>query len=626
MILEQINAPNDIKKIDPSQYGQLAEEIRQFILETISHTGGHLASNLGVVELTMALHLAFTLPEDKLVWDVGHQSYTHKILTGRREHFNEIRCYGGLSGFPNRRESDCDAFTTGHSSTAISAALGMAYARDLKGKENYVVAVVGDGALTGGMAYEALNNASRMKTNFIIVLNDNNMSIAKNVGGISRALENLRTARSYNDLKENVSASLSKVPGIGTQMVSQISRTKSSIKQLVIPGMIFEDMDLTYLGPIDGYDIPAMVRTFERAKRLKRAVVIHVLTKKGKGYPPAERRPEHFHGVGPFNVKTGRKVPAKKIVSYADVFSEAFCEMAAEDESIVGITAAMPEGTGLKPFARQFPKRFFDVGIAEQHAVTFAAGLASEGMKPYFCVYSSFLQRGFDQIIHDVCIQNLDVTFVIDRAGIVGSDGETHQGLFDLSYLQLIPGMSVLAPKNSRELTEMLRFSASFDGPLAIRYPRGAACTSMEEFDEPIEYGRSEWMFRESGVALLAAGSMTETAFEVREKLKEEGIAVSLINARFVMPLDEKMLEELDREHTLVVTLEENVYSGGFGEHVLARAAALRLGYEVMCIAIPNQYVEHGGVSLLKKEFGLDAESIAQRIRTRLKEREEEKR
>ncbi|MCD8053237.1 MAG: 1-deoxy-D-xylulose-5-phosphate synthase [Lachnospiraceae bacterium] len=616
MILEQINQPNDIQKIDPDQYGALAEEIRQFILETISRTGGHLASNLGVVEMTMALHLAFHLPEDKIVWDVGHQSYTHKILTGRREGFNEIRCHGGLSGFPNRRESECDAFNTGHSSTSISAALGLAQARDMRGEDNYVVAVIGDGALTGGMAYEALNNASRMKSNFIIVLNDNEMSISENIGGISRALGRLRTAPKYNELKNNVRSALSRTPG-GSQVANRISRTKSSIKQLVIPGMIFEDMNLTYLGPVDGYDIPAMLDIFADAKRMNRAVVVHILTRKGKGYRPAERFPEHFHGVGSFDIETGKSVPPKTEASYTDVFSKVFCGMARKDERIIGITAAMPEGTGLKKFSRDFPDRFFDVGIAEQHGVTFAAGLAAGGMKPYFCVYSSFLQRGFDQVIHDVCIQKLNVTFAIDRAGIVGSDGETHQGIFDLSFLQMIPGMTVMAPKNCYELADMLRFSAAWEGPLAIRYPRGTACSKMREFRPPIVYGKSEWMFRERDIALLAAGSMVETAWEVRETLKAEGYAVSLVNARFIAPLDTEMLTALAKEHTLVVTMEENVRSGGFGEHVAAFLAGIQAACEILQIAIPDRYVEHGSVSVLKKELGLDAESICDRIRAR---------
>lgn len=496
MILDQIQKPNDIKSIDPKDYNQLAEEIRGFLLEKISATGGHLASNLGVVELTMALHLSFDLPEDKLVWDVGHQSYTHKLLTGRKDGFDEIRCYGGISGFPNRKESCCDAFNTGHSSTSISAGLGIAHARDLKGEEFSVVSVIGDGALTGGMAYEALNNASRLKSNFIIVLNDNNMSISENIGGVSRMLGNLRTAPQYNDLKANVSQNLSRVPGIGNQLVKRISMAKQGIKQLFIPGMFFENMDITYLGPVDGHNISMMVQVFQEARRLNRAVVVHVMTKKGRGYEPAERFPEAYHGVNPFVVETGKPKKEKREPNYTDVFSKVFCQMAESDPSIVGITAAMPEGVGLKRFRKLYPDRFFDVGIAEEHGVTFAAGLAAGGMKPYVCVYSSFLQRAYDQILHDVCIQNLGVTFAIDRAGLVGSDGETHQGLFDLSFLQTIPNMSILAPKNCFELADALRFSAKFDGPLAIRYPRGTASGHVRNSARPLCTGRGKSSMR----------------------------------------------------------------------------------------------------------------------------------
>ena len=614
MFLEQISQPNDIKQIAPENYPALAEEIRQHILEHISRNGGHLASNMGVVELTMALHLAFTLPEDKLIWDVGHQSYTHKILTGRRDEFASIRKHGGLSGFPNRKESDCDAFNTGHSSTSISAGLGLAQARDLRGEDFHVVSVIGDGALTGGMAFEALNNASRLKSNFIIVLNDNNMSIAENKGGISQALGKLRTAPGYNGLKENVSQALSQIPGIGTQLVDSISRTKSSLKQLVIPGMLFEDMDITYLGPVDGHDIPAMVRTLEEAKRLNRAVLVHVITKKGKGYGPAEHYPEHFHGVGPFDIATGKALEKPQSPSWTAVFSKVICEMAGKDPSIAAITAAMPEGTGLKKFAKHYPDRFFDVGIAEQHAVTFAAGLAAGGLKPYFCVYSSFLQRGFDQVIHDVCIQNQKVVFCLDRAGIVGSDGETHQGIFDLSFLTMIPGMTVMAPKSCYELADMLRFSATLPGPAAIRYPRGTAITAMKEFRPPIKFGKAEWIYREKGIALIAIGSMVETARQARKTLKEQGFSVSLVNARFAAPLDEEMLVEAAKSHTLLVTLEENVAKGGFGEHVAAALQKRNLQVKQLSIAIPDCYVEHGSVSLLLKELGLDAESVTERI------------
>lgn len=614
MILETINQPNDIKKVAPEDYPRLAEEIRAFILEKISRSGGHLASNLGVVELTMALHLSFHLPEDKLVWDVGHQSYTHKILTGRREGFDGIRSYKGLSGFPNPRESACDAFETGHSSTSVSAGLGLAKARDLTGGKNYVVSIIGDGALTGGMAYEALNNASQMKSNFIIVLNDNNRSIAENIGGISRALGKLRTAPAYNDIKENVSKGLSQIPGIGDQLVSRISRTKSSIKQLVIPGMIFEDLDIMYLGPVDGYDIPGMMKVFEEAKQVNRAVLVHVITKKGKGYAPAEADPEHFHGVGSFDLATGKPLSKPEGPSWSEVFGRTLCHMAETDPAICAITAAMPEGTGLGRFRRLFPERYFDVGIAEQHAVTFSAGLAAGGMKPYFAVYSSFLQRGFDQIIHDVCIQNLDVTLCLDRAGIVGSDGETHQGIFDLSYLMTVPHLGVMAPKNGWELMDMLQFSEEYIGPLAIRYPRGPAVTSLKEYRAPIEYGRAECIAEERGICLFALGSMVDTAAQVRDRLKEDGYEVTLVNARFAAPFDKEMLRRMAGSHVLLVTMEENVASGGFGEHVAAFCAEENLEWMVLPIALPNQYVEHGSVSILKHELGIDAENIYRRI------------
>lgn len=608
MILDQIQKPNDIQSIDPKLYGQLAEEIRQFLLEKVSATGGHLASNLGVVELTMALHLAFHLPEDKLIWDVGHQSYTHKLLTGRKEGFDEIRCYGGISGFPNRKESTCDAFNTGHSSTSISAGLGMAQARDLRGEDYAVVSIIGDGALTGGMAYEALNNASQIKSNFIIVLNDNNMSISENIGGISRMLNNLRTMPQYNDLKENVRQNLARVPEIGSRMVRRISMAKQSLKQLFLPGMFFENMDITYLGPVDGHNIASMISVFQEARRLNRAVVVHVMTQKGKGYEPAERHPEAYHGVNPFVVETGKPRKEKNQASYTDVFSKVFCQMAEKDPRVLGITAAMPDGVGLKKFGRLFPDRFFDVGIAEEHGVTFAAGLAAGGMKPYVCVYSSFLQRAYDQILHDVCIQKLPVTFAIDRAGLVGSDGETHQGLFDLSFLETIPNMTIMAPKNCYELADALRFSLTFDGPLAIRYPRGTAYRGLKEFRAPIEAGKSEILYEEGEIALFAVGTMVETACQVRERLKAKGHRVSVINARFVWPLDEEMLRRIAGSHQVLVTLEENVKSGGFGEHAAAFCAWNRLPLQVIPVAIPDNYVEHGNVEILKHQVGIDAE------------------
>lgn len=471
MILDLIEHENDIKKIPKEQLPLLAEEIREFLIENISSTGGHLASNLGAVELTMALHLSLELPKDKIIWDVGHQSYTHKILTGRRNEFDTLRKFGGLSGFPKTDESPCDTFNTGHSSTSISAGLGFVRARDLLGEDNKVVSVIGDGAMTGGMALEALNNAMELKKNFIIVLNDNEMSIAKNIGGVAMLLNNVRTQVSYEKLKNEVTENISKIPVYGDKMVGRIRNVKSSIKQLVLPESVFEDMGATYLGPIDGHDIEKLCKVFKIAKRVNNTVIVHVITKKGKGYPPAEHHPARFHGTGPFQIETGIPKFKKTKAHYTDVFSTVIRKLGERDDKIVAITAAMPDGCGLKRFANQFPERFFDVGIAEEHAVTFAAGLAMGGFKPVFAVYSSFLQRAYDQIIHDVCMQNLHVIFAIDRAGIVGSDGETHQGIFDLSYLSSIPNMTVMAPKNKWELSDMMKFAARFDGPIAVRYP-----------------------------------------------------------------------------------------------------------------------------------------------------------
>ena len=490
MLLDKICQVNDIKNIEEEDLYPLAEEIREFLIEKISVTGGHLGSNLGAVELTMALHLALNLPEDKIIWDVGHQSYTHKLLTGRKSGFENLRKYGGMSGFPKRKESDCDAFDTGHSSTSISAGLGLVKARDLKGEKYSVVAVIGDGSLTGGMAYEALNNAARLDTNYIIVLNDNNMSISENVGGVSRYLNNVRTADGYLDLRDGVYNTLKDMPKYGNQMVKFIRRAKNSFKQLVIPGMLFEDMGVTYLGPVDGHDIGQMVRVFNEAKRVKKAVLIHVLTQKGKGYLPAERHPARFHGAEPFEVETGLPTHPRTKANYTDIFSTVMTKLGQRDEKVVAITAAMPDGTGLKRFRNMYPERFFDVGIAEEHAVTFAAGLAAGGMKPIVAIYSSFLQRAYDQILHDVCIQNLPVIFAIDRAGLVGSDGETHQGIFDLSYLSSIPNMHIMAPKNKWELSDMMKYAVGFGAPIAVRYPRGEAYDGLKEHRAPSVYGK----------------------------------------------------------------------------------------------------------------------------------------
>ena len=613
MALEKINQVNDIKQIPPEEYEALAAEIREFLIEKISSTGGHLASNLGVVELTMALHLSFDFPKDKVIWDVGHQAYTHKLLTGRKAGFDGLRKYGGMSGFPKRKESECDCFDTGHSSTSISAGIGLVAARDLLGGDEHIISVIGDGALTGGMAYEALNNASRLKKNFIIVLNDNHMSIAENVGGMSEYLNGLRTNEVYTSFKSGVEQSLNRIPG-GVHLANQLKKTKSGIKQLLIPGMLFEDMGITYLGPVDGHDITKLLDVFRKARRVKGAVLVHVLTKKGKGYEPAERHPARFHGAEPFDIETGLPKNRRKKANYQDVFSTCMVKLGQRHEHVVAITAAMPDGTGLKRFRNMYPDRFFDVGIAEEHAVTFAAGLAAGGIRPIFAVYSSFLQRAYDQVLHDVCIQNLPVIFAIDRAGLVGSDGETHQGIFDLSYLSSIPNMHIMAPKNKWELSDMLKFAVGFDGPLALRYPRGEAYDGLKEFRSPIAYGKSELLYEEEDIAILAVGSMVKTAEQVRRKLKEIGYSCTLVNARFVKPVDTDMITELSKDHRLLVTMEENVQSGGYGEKVQDWIVQKKLPTAVLNISIPDEYVEHGNVDILYEEVGIDAESVTKRI------------
>lgn len=614
MLLDNITKANDIKNIRPEDYDILAEEIRTFLIEKISKTGGHLGSNLGAVELTMALHLVLDLPEDKIVWDVGHQSYTHKLLTGRRDGFETLRKFGGMSGFPKRKESNCDSFDTGHSSTSISAGLGLVKARDLLGEKHTVVSVIGDGSLTGGMAYEALNNAARLETNFIIVLNDNNMSISENVGGVSKYLNNVRSANTYLDIKEGVYNTLKGVPKYGDKVVEGIRRAKSSFKQLVVPGMLFEDMGVTYLGPVDGHDISAMIRVFQEAKRIRRSVMIHVITEKGRGFLPAERHPARFHGAEPFDIQTGLPSKPRTTANYTDIFSTVMTKLGARDNRVVAITAAMPDGTGLKRFRNMYPERFFDVGIAEEHAVTFAAGLAAGGLKPIVAVYSSFLQRAYDQIVHDVCIQNLPVVFAIDRAGIVGSDGETHQGIFDLSYLSSIPNMHIMAPKNKWELSDMMKFAVNFEAPIAVRYPRGEAYAELSEYRAPVEYGKSELIYKEKDICLLAVGSMVKVAEEVREMLHATGHFCSLVNARFVKPIDTALVEEMADSHDLLVTMEENVESGGFGERVRTFLDSRNKQDRVLTITIPDEYVEHGNVELLKKEIGIDAASIVQKI------------
>ena len=618
-LLDSIQKANDIKKISPADYDKLAEEIRSFILSSVSETGGHLASSLGAVELTMALHLTMNLPRDQIIWDVGHQSYAHKILTGRKEEFADLRSLGGISGFPRRSESECDAFGTGHSSTSISAALGLAAARDRNNGDWMVTAVIGDGSMTGGMAYEALNNVSRLHHNLLIVLNDNKMSISENVGGLSSHLSVLRTQSSYIGLKKDVERRLKQIPHVGEDVAKKVKQSKDQIRQLLIKDSFFEELGIKYIGPVDGHDISTMIRIFQSVKKMDQPVLVHVVTKKGKGYLPAERNPSAFHGVGKFDLKTGKLVSSGD-KSYTSVFSDKLVRLAAEHKEICAITAAMLDGTGLKAFQKRFPGRLYDVGIAEQHAVTFAAGLAAGGEKPFVAIYSSFLQRAFDQIVNDVCIQKLPVVFCVDRAGIVGADGETHQGILDLSYLSLIPNMTVCAPKNDCELEDMLDFAYSFDGPIAIRYPRGAAYTGLSDHRAPIEYGRSELLYKGTRAAILAVGGMVKEAEKARQILMEQGIEITLVNARFVKPLDLQCLDQISRDHSLIVTAEDNVVQGGFGE--TCADYLMRQGYkgQLMHVGVEDIYVTHGSTDQLYHMLGMDGQSIAAKIRNKLQQ------
>ncbi len=618
MLLDRISGANDIKKISKDQYPALAAEIRQYIVECVSKTGGHLSSSLGVVELTMALHLCMEFPEDKLLWDVGHQAYAHKILTGRKEEFKTLRQLGGISGFPSLEESNCDAFGMGHASTAISAAVGYAKARELSKTKETIVAVIGDGALTGGMAFEALNNCGQLNSNLIIIMNDNEMSISRNVGGVSKILTNMRTGERYIDLKDNVKNKLSKIPNYGDELIDRIHNTKNSIKSVLIPGGVFEDMGITYLGPIDGHDTAKMIRVINAAKKINHPVLIHVRTIKGKGYSYAERRPSFYHGVAPFDVQSGMLLQEKKERTYPDVLASGLNRMAQRDDKIVAVTAAMADGTGLKRFEKKHPDRFIDVGIAEEHAITCAAGMAAKGYKPYVAIYSTFLQRGFDQILHDICIQKLPVRLIAENAGIVGNDGITHQGIFDLSYLGMMPNMTIMAPKNRHEFYKMLEFSLDFDAPLAIRVPKGPATESFSEQDAPIEYGRFEMLRQGKKVAILAVGSMVDTAEQLLPILQAKGIDPTIVNVRFVKPLDQGGLQILAATHDLLVTMEENISTGGFGSSVLNFINEEDVKTKLLRIALPDAFIPHGSRQELLCKYGLDAQSVADRIMKRI--------
>lgn len=623
-MLEKINQPNDIKKINPDDYRVLAKEIRRFLLQNVSKTGGHLASNLGIVELTMALHLVLDFPKDQLIFDVGHQSYVHKILTGRKDGFKNLRQFHGMSGFPKRKESNCDAFHSGHSSMSLSAALGLAAARDINHTDEKIVAVIGDGALSGGMAYEALNNMARLrgeKKNLIIILNDNKMSIAENVGGMSAYLNKVRTQKGYVEFKGNVEQSLLKIPNIGKPLAGFLKKSKDSIKQLFVPGMMFEDMGLTYIGPIDGHNISLLVETLNRAKQLDEPIIIHVVTKKGKGYKLAEQNPAKFHGINPFSLKTGEVLSKNSSSSNTDVFSDTLVEAAREDEKIVAVTAAMPDGTGLQKFANEYPERFYDVGIAEEHAVTFCAGMAANGLKPVFAVYSTFLQRGFDQILHDTALGNYPVIFGLDRSGLVGADGETHQGVFDIPYLSVIPNLTIMAPINAKELREMLLYTLkNIKGPTAIKYSRGEALRLFEDQWEKIRYGKSQTLKKGRDAVIISVGNMISEAVKAVEILENQGYKIGLVNPRFVKPLDDEMLDHLAKDYSFIVTLEEGMLNGGFGSMVMQNLYQKGYTGKIRNIGIKDQFVEHGSISELRHMLNLDGESIAVSVKQWIEE------
>lgn len=610
-LLDSMKFPEDINCLNTNELYSLGEEIREFLIESVSKTGGHLASNLGVVELTISLFKTFDIERDKIIWDVGHQSYVHKILTGRKDKFDKLRKKGGISGFPKRNESKYDAFDTGHSSTSISAALGMARARDIKGEDYKVIAVIGDGALTGGMAFEALNDLGFNKTDMIIILNDNQMSISPNVGGMSRYLNKLRLEPSYNKLKTDINDTLGN-SNLGKTVINSLSKIKDSIKQLVVPDMLFEDMGIKYLGPIDGHDIVGMNEVLSKAKEIKGPVLIHTVTKKGKGYELAEKSPSKYHGVSPFDLESGEpnKLPE---ANYSKVFGEAISKIAREDKDVVAITAAMPDGTGLKSFAKEFPKRFFDVGIAEQHAVTLAAGMACTGIKPVFAVYSTFLQRAFDQVLHDVCIQNLPVTLCLDRAGIVGDDGETHQGIMDISYLSMIPNMTIVAPKCMGEVEVLLRWAINKNTPVAIRYPRGGDKLNLEPLKE-ISYGKWEVLNEGKDTAVIATGKMVEFAMEAKELLKEKVINITVINATFIKPIDKELLNRLIDENYNIVTVEDNMANGGLGSIIMSELSLEGYKGKLKRLAYQDQFVEQGNVDLVYEENGLNGEGIAKTV------------
>jgi 1-deoxy-D-xylulose-5-phosphate synthase len=613
MLLETINNPADLKKLKPEQLPALAEELRQFLLETVSTTGGHLGSNLGTVELSIALHYCFNSPQDKIIWDVGHQAYTHKILTGRREAFSTQRQYKGLSGFPKRCESEHDAFGVGHSSTSISAGLGMAAAADLAGTKNHAIAIIGDGSLTGGMAFEALNQAGHLKKNLIVILNDNEMSISKNVGAFSSFISRKMTGRYFRDLKKEMQGLLRNIPAIGTDILHFAKRAENSLKGFLTPGSLFEALGFDYLGPLDGHDLAQLVEVFTNINELDGPLLVHVMTTKGKGYKPAEDTPHKYHGVGAFDIATGKGAAKAAVTSYTDVFGATMVQLAEQDPRIVAITAAMPDGTGLNTFAERFPKRFFDVGIAEQHGMTFAAGLAADGFRPVTAIYSTFVQRAYDQVFHDICLQKLPVTIAMDRGGLVGDDGPTHHGVFDLSYLRHLPGITLMAPKDENELRHMLKTAIYSGAPMALRYPRGAGFgVEMDSELKTLEIGKGELLAEGDDLCIIAIGSTVLPALYAAESLRKKGIAASVVNARFVKPLDEELILSVARRTGRIVTVEENALQGGFGSAVLELLFDNGLqDVRIKRLGIPDRYIEQGSQAQLRKDLNIDAEGIA---------------
>ena len=613
MHIKDIQSPNDLKKVARNKLPALAEQLRELIIAQVSSGGGHLASNLGVIELTIALHYVFDSPKDKIIWDVGHQSYSHKLLTGRYNEFSTLRKYKGLSGFPRMDESPHDAFGTGHSSTSISAAVGMIEARDKKGERFKVVPVIGDGAMTSGLAFEGLNHAGQLKKDIIVILNDNEMSISKNVGALSAYLSRILSGETYQRFKKETRSFIEHIPKVGESVSKIAQRAEDSLKGFFLPGMLFRELGYNYLGPVDGHDIDALIDTLANAKGSQEPVLVHVITKKGRGYEFSERDPSVFHGVGPFDLDTGEVVSDKSVPPYSEVFGKALTELAKKDIRVVAISAAMREGTGLDVFAERFPERFYDVGIAEPHAVTFAAGLASQGLRPVVAVYSTFLQRAYDEIVHDVCLQNLPVVFAIDRAGIVGEDGATHQGLFDISYLRHIPNLAIMAPSDGTELKKMLRLALQYDGPSAIRYPRGKVGPAPEFLGQETELrmGKGEIIVDGDDIVIIAIGNTVRPALKAAELLRKEGINACVVNARFIKPLDEGLLLSVSDRAKKVITVEENLLAGGFGSSVLECLAKADLTHvSVRRIGIGDEFVEHGSQALLRKKYGLDEEGI----------------